>query len=232
MQVFFDGSFTEAPADLDGWISPGDCAVISIDMHEGHLSPEADCPCPCPRARDIVAPIDAFHRAARARGVPVIHVRSVLRRGGADDLAGRHPAAWRSLVALSGQSIPNIAEHALEGSRWNDFATEVLEEDLIVQTKRRLSAFYPTDLDFLLRSMGVKRVVIDGCMTDVCVLNATFDASNLGYRVAVPYELTRGSGPELEGAALKIISGSTGLVMRTADILARWDAVLPAMAES
>lgn len=206
------------------WCSRHDCAVVSIDMHQGHLSEDPMCPCPAPRGREIIAPVDAFHRRARALGVPIVHVRSTLRKTGEDDLKGRHPAAWRTLVQLYADPIPGIAEHAIEGSRWTEFATEVLDTDLIVQTKRRLSPYYPTDLDFLLRSMGVKRVVFNGGMTDCCVLNATFDASNLGYRVCVAADLVRGSDAELEAAALSIVSYHTGLVMKADEILAVWEA--------
>ena len=76
------------------------------------------------------------------------------------------------------------------------FATEVAETDQVVQTKKRLSAFYPTDLDFLLRNMGVKRLVLNGCMTDCCILNSAFDASNLGYRVTVARNMVRGTNPK------------------------------------
>jgi biuret amidohydrolase len=52
----------------DRWRS----AVVSIDMHQGHLADTPDCPCPAPRARELVAPIDAFHDQARRLGVPII----------------------------------------------------------------------------------------------------------------------------------------------------------------
>lgn len=225
MKAIVRGIEKEIPeAPFRDWCSRHDCAVVSIDMHQGHLSEDPMCPCPAPRGREIIAPVDAFHRRARALGVPIVHVRSTLRRTGEDDLKGRHPAAWRTLVQLYADPIPGIDAHAIEGSRWTEFATEVLDADLIVQTKRRLSPFYPTDLDFLLRSMGVKRVVFNGGMTDCCVLNATFDASNLGYRVCVAADLVRGSDAELEAAALAIVSYHTGLVMTSAEILAAWEA--------
>ncbi|MCC6001776.1 MAG: cysteine hydrolase [Pararhodobacter sp.] len=223
MRAIVYGEEKDVSLDIFGdWVSRADTAIVSIDMHQGHLSEDPLCPCPAPRGRAIIAPVNSFHRAARALGVPIVHVRSVLRRGGEDDLKGAFPAAWRSLVTLYAAPIPGIDQHAIEGSRWTEFATEVLDDDLIVQTKRRLSPFYPTDLDFLLRSMGVRRLVLNGGMTDCCVLNASFDASNLGYRVCVAADLVRGSNPEIEDAALKIISLHTGLVMQSDVILARW----------
>jgi nicotinamidase-related amidase len=224
MKAYVYGVKKEIPAKFSEWVSRPDTAVVSIDMHEGHLAADGNCPCPAPRGIEIIEPVNAFHRAARARGIPIVHVRSVLRRTGEDDLKGQHPAAWRALTELHELDIPTLDEHALEGSRWTQFVTEVLDTDLIVETKRRLSAFYPTDLDFLLRSMGIKRIVLNGGMTDCCVLNASFDASNIGYRVCVAADLVRGSGPDLEDAALKMVSIHTGLVMDAADILAQWDA--------
>ena len=223
MKALVYGAEKDLPEEtFSEWVSRADTAIISIDMHEGHLSEDPMCPCPAPRGREIIAPVNAFHRKARALGVSIIHVRSILRKGGQDDLAGAHPAAWRTLFPLTVGAIPGEAEHALEGTKWTEFSTEVLEEDLIVETKRRLSPFYPTDLDFLLRSMRIKRVVLNGGMTDCCVLNATFDASNIGYRVCVAADLVRGTNEEMEDAALKMVSLHTGLVMQSEEILRVW----------
>lgn len=197
-------------------------AILSIDMHRGHLDDSPDCPCPAPRARELVAPINAFHTAARALGVPIIHVRSVLRRGGVDDIAGI-PSAWRRTFPLYVGAIPNSDAHAIEGSQWTEFVTDVLETDLIVETKRRLSAFYPTDLDLLLRNMDVKTVVLDGGFTDCCILNTAFDAANRTYRVVVLKDLVRGTDENLEAAALAMISLHLGLVTTSSDLLTEWE---------
>jgi nicotinamidase-related amidase len=225
MQVFVYGKPREIGAEFADHLDPRHTAIVSIDMHRGHLEDSPDCPCPAPRARDVVAPINAFHTAARALGVPVIHVRSVLRRGGADDLAGI-PSAWRRTFPLHVGPIPNSDAHAIEGSRWTAFVTEVLDGDLIVETKRRLSAFYPTDLDFLLRNMGVRSVVLDGGFTDCCILNTAFDAANRTYRVVVPRDLVRGTDAYLEDAALAMISLHLGLVTDSAALLAEWSRAL------
>jgi nicotinamidase-related amidase len=212
-----------APADFADYLDPATTAVISIDMHRGHLEDSPDCPCPAPRARDVVAPIDAFHRAARALAVPIVHVKSVLRPGGADDLAGI-PAAWRRTFPLHMGAIPNADAHAIEGSRWTEWVTEVLPQDLRVENKRRLSAFYPTDLDFLLRNQRITTVVLDGGFTDCCVLNTAFDANNHNYRVVVLRDLVRGTDDHLEAAALSMVSLHLGLVMDSAALLAQWNA--------
>jgi biuret amidohydrolase len=221
MRIHVYGASRDVVSGFDDYLDPARTAVVSIDMHRGHLDPSPDCPCPAPRARDIVAPIDAFHDGARAMGVSIIHVRSVLRRSGIDDIKGIS-AAWRRTFPLYVGAIPNSDAHAIEGSPWTEFVTRVAPEDLLVETKKRLSAFYPTDLDFLLRNMRVETIVLDGGFTDCCVLNTAFDASNHNYRVIVARDLVRGTDDSLEAAALAMVSLHLGLVVDSADLLAEW----------
>ena len=211
----------ELGTQFDDYLDPASTAVISIDMHRGHLEASPDCPCPAPRARDLVAPIDRFHDAVRALGARIVHVKSVLRPGGADDLNGI-PSAWRRTFPSHVGEIPNAAAHAIEGSRWTEWVTRVESVDMRVENKRRLSAFYPTDLDFLLRNQRVTTVVLNGGFTDCCVLNTAFDANNHNYRVIVLRDLVRGTDAHLESAALSMISLHLGLVLDSQDLLAEW----------
>ncbi len=153
MKAYFDSIEKEVPEGLrEVFLDRHDTAVITIDMHDGHLSTDPDCPCPSPRGREIIEPLNHFMDEARALGLPVIHVRSTLRRDGADEKL--FPSAWRMVFPVTVGEIPNIAEHALEGTRWNRMSIDVHDEDYMVTTKKRLSAFYPTDLELLLRNLG------------------------------------------------------------------------------
>lgn len=210
--------------DYRAYFDPAKTAIVSIDMHEGHLSDSPDCPCPAPRGRRLVEPIDRFHDAARERGVRVVHVRTGLRPSGADDINGI-PSAWRLGFGEFVGGIPNVAEHGIEGTIWTRLQTRVEPTDEIVSSKKRLSAFYPSDLDFLLRQMGVTTIVLTGIMTDCCVLSTAFEASNMNYRVITVNDLTAGTNEELEDAALKIMSLNTGLVLDADDVLEAWAAV-------
>lgn len=207
----------------EAYLDPIRTAVVSIDMHEGHLSESPDCPCPAPRARAIVDAVDGFHDRARALGARVVHVRTGLRPSGADDVKGV-PSAWRLGFGEWVGGIPNVDEHGIEGTQWNRFRTRVEPQDEVVNSKKRLSAFYPTDLDFLLRQMDVTTVVLTGAMTDCCILNTAFDASNRNYRVITARDLVAGTNDELEDAALKMMSLNTGLVMDGDDIVEAWEA--------
>jgi nicotinamidase-related amidase len=213
------------PLQFADYLDPTTTAVISIDMHRGHLDDSPECPCPAPRARDVVAPIDAFHDEVRALGGRIVHVKSTLRPDGVDDVRGI-PSAWRRTFPLHVGAIPNADAHAIEGSPWTEWVTRVEPGDMRVENKRRLSAFYPTDLDFLLRNQRITTVVLDGGFTDCCVLNTAFDANNHNYRVIVLRDLVRGTDPQLEAAALTMVSLHLGLVMESHDLLTQWRGAL------
>ena len=223
MNIYVYGEKRKLPAGFEEFVDPEHTAIISIDMHRGHLADSADCPCPAPRAREIVGPIDRFPDMGSGLGIPIVHVKTVLRKSGIDDVKGLK-AAWRLVFPLYVGKIPNADQHAIEGTRWTELMTRVEPDDIIVDSKKRLSIFYPTDLDFLLQNMGVRRVVLNGGFTDCCVLNAAFDASNRNYRVTVVRDLVRGTNEEMEDAALKMISLHLGLVMDSIDLLESWRA--------
>lgn len=205
---------------FDLFLDPGKTAVITIDMHRGHLDNDPDCPCPSPRAREIVEPLNGFTASCRQLGIPVIHVRSILRRDGSDDING-NVSAWRLVFPMTVGPIPGSRDHALDGTKWNEFAVEVKDNDYIVNGKKRLSAFYPTDLELLLRNMRKDTLVLTGTMTDCCVLNTAFDGANRDFRVVVPRDLCRGF-EGLEEPALRIISLHLGLVVDSADLIQEW----------
>jgi nicotinamidase-related amidase len=221
MEAYFFGERKPIPAGFEEWLDPGVAAAVSIDMHRGHLDEDPDCPCPSPRGREIIEPINSFHRACRHLGVPVIHVKTGLRPSGVDDTRG-FTSAWRLTFPVTAGAIPGIDRHGLMGTRWVELMTEVAPDDLVVDNKKRLSIFYATDLDFLLRQMRRRTVVLTGGMTDCCVLNAAFDAANRDYRVVVPADLVRGFSPEIDDAALRIVSLHLGLVVESATLLATW----------
>ena len=65
-------------------------------------------------------------------------------------------------------------------------------------------------------------VVLDGCLTNCCVLNSALDASSLGYHVVVAADPVAGTNAAPEGAALRIVAMHLGRVMDAVGILAAW----------
>jgi ureidoacrylate peracid hydrolase len=60
--------------------------------------------------------------------------------------------------------------------------------DEIVLPKTSSSVFISTNLDYVLRNLGVRSLVIAGVLTDQCIDSAVRDACDLGYLVTVPID--------------------------------------------
>jgi ureidoacrylate peracid hydrolase len=56
----------------------------------------------------------------------------------------------------------------------------------IVFPKTSSSVFISTNIDYVLRNLGTRYLIIAGCLTDQCVDSAVRDACDLGYLVTVP----------------------------------------------
>ena len=69
------------------------------------------------------------------------------------------------------------------GTEFHPKAAPVGDESII--TKHRVSAFYATELELLLRTMKVDRVLIAGVATDLTVEAAARDAHDRDFRVTV-----------------------------------------------
>ena len=58
--------------------------------------------------------------------------------------------------------------------------------DEMVFAKTSSSVFISTNIDYVLRNLGTRYLIIAGCLTDQCVDSAVRDACDLGYLVTVP----------------------------------------------
>ena len=58
--------------------------------------------------------------------------------------------------------------------------------DEMVFPKSSSSVFVSTHIDYVLRNLGTRFLIIAGCLTDQCVDSAVRDACDLGYLVTVP----------------------------------------------
>jgi nicotinamidase-related amidase len=120
--------------------------------------------------------IDAFRDA----GTPVIYVRNAFRPG-IPDVNPRNRRLHSRISALAEDGV-----HFGENDPATQFHPAVAPrpEDPIV-VKKRVSAFTGSDLDLLLRSLGVETVVLTGVSTGGVVLATTCEAYDRDYRVIV-----------------------------------------------
>ena len=86
------------------------------------------------------------------------------------------------------------------------------QADDIVVTKHRYNAFHGTDLDIILRSNGIRTVVITGVSTHVCVETTARDAFVRDFYTVVVGDGTAAYSAAEHDTALKLIDRFFGEV--------------------
>jgi ureidoacrylate peracid hydrolase len=76
-------------------------------------------------------------------------------------------------------------------------------DDEIVFPKTSSSVFISTNIDYVLRNLGTRYLIIAGCLTDQCVDSAVRDACDLGYLVTVPTDACVTQSAERQDWSLK-----------------------------
>lgn len=173
-------------------VDPKRTAVVTVDMHRGHLDPAvATMPVQADQAAAVVTAAERLLAGSRGLGCAVVHVvmHHWLRPDGTPENL-RNPF-WRAVEearqSLSPTARTTISGHNLPGS----VQTQIIPRlgprpgDHVVTSKHRLSAFFETDLDALLRGLGIETVVLIGINTNTCVLCSAFEAFNRDYAVVV-----------------------------------------------
>ncbi|MCX5939917.1 MAG: cysteine hydrolase [Cyanobium sp. LacPavin_0818_WC50_MAG_67_9] len=96
-------------------------------------------------------------------------------------------------------------------------ATQVIAElvpwpDELVLPKSASSPFSSTTLDYLLRNIGIRTLVVIGLLTDQCIDHTVKDAADRGYRVVCLTDACQAETPERHAAALACFQGYASLV--------------------
>lgn len=109
-----------------------------------------------------------------------------------------------------------LPEHCIAGTQdaefFKGFGPSGDSNEFLIN-KRRMSAFFATDLDLLLRETSIGRLVIAGSKANVCVRATVQDAFSLGYRCLVPRDAVNSNRPSLADAALEDIDRYMGWVV-------------------
>ncbi len=81
------------------------------------------------------------------------------------------------------------------------------QDDEIILPKSSSSVFISTNIDYILRNLGVKQLVLSGFLTDQCVESAVRDACDLGYLVTLVTDACMTFSQQRHDNSLKTIRG-------------------------
>jgi biuret amidohydrolase len=204
-------------------LNPKETAVVTIDMHRGHLDMEvATMPTKPEDARRVISKSKEILDHARSMKIPVIHVVLVYRKIPGIGSEGMVSHFWKALHAAQGDTDrltpgrkSTVREHNVEGSRGTEIIADLYRPgDYVINNKKRLDCFYGTDLRILLETLRIRTVVLMGINTNTCVLNTAFTAFNFDYRVVVLSDCVASMyGDDLHVLGLQNISRCLGWVV-------------------
>lgn len=174
-------------------IDPRTAALLIIDMQHGFIdSSSALC------VKGAAATVPACARvldAARGLGMPVFHVVREYAEDGSDVEACRRDAwvAGGRPVSRACASPRSLEEPAPLAPQPGDR----------VLVKPRFSAFFATELDLVLRRLGVGTVVIIGTTTPNCIRTTCYDALCLDYNAVIVEDCTSSRTPAVQTANIE-----------------------------
>ncbi len=160
-----------------------------VDWLGADLSPE----------RAPIKPLQALLPVLRSAGVPVIW----LNWGNRPDRKNLAPTTLYVFnhdgngIGIGG-ALPGNGAHLLEKDSWSAAVVDELEqlpEDIKVD-KYRISGFWDTPLDSILKNLDVKTLFFSGVNTDQCVLHSLTDAHFLGYNCVLVEDCCGTTSPD------------------------------------
>jgi ureidoacrylate peracid hydrolase len=170
-------------------------ALLVIDMQNGLLHPEGSVTRdsdPMFEVERVVAESVQLVAEARSAGLPVIYTQHVFR-----------PDYVDVPVRLRSRALFKVGAHSLVKGSWDAAVADELKPldgDLVVE-KNRYDAFLYTDLELVLRTIGIGHLLVCGVATNVCVESTVRSAEQRDFKVTVASDCTSGAA-EYHHAAL------------------------------
>jgi nicotinamidase-related amidase len=212
------------PAEIREQIDIDSSALLLIDMQRRHLDLDVGYhTLPADRAMSVVENGARAVRAAREAGMKVVHVGTWSRLPSPwGQVDGGNPfMRWQTGKTIPGASFVRQSGKCVEGSVWAEFmpGLEPANHEPLIK-KLRYSGFYATDLERVLRTLGVETLFIAGVNTNNCVLGTSFDAHARDFRVILVEEACGSmNGQEYHEAALRQVEAALGWVARLPELL-------------
>ena len=103
-------------------------------------------------------------------------------------------------------------------------AIGVAPEDIVLPRHHGLGPMTGTQLDSMLRNLGVTTIVGVGVSVNIGMTNFAFDAVNRGYQMVMPRDAVAGVPAEYAEAVLANTLHLVAVLTTTADVLTAWEA--------
>ena len=200
--------------ELTDLVQPGHTAIVTQECQGAVIGPHAGPALLAEEARRVALPnIVRLLPVARAAGVRVVHCLVQQRP---DGLGSNHNAK----IFAIGRGEVNI----LPGTPGAAVLPELGPEptDLVLSRWHGVGPMGGTDLDAVLRNLGVTTIVVVGVSLNIAIPNVVMDAVNAAYRVVVPQDAVAGIPTEYGAAVIANTLSLLATITTTDDLLRVW----------
>ena len=203
--------------DLAELVSPWRTAVVTSEIQNGVVGDQAALPALAAAARPTMLPaLTRLVKAARTAGAEVVHATFERRVDG----KGTNTNA-RLFAGVAKSSVK-----LLPGSDATKVVAEVgvMPTDLVLTRTHGLNPMSGTDLDPVLRNLGVTTIVVAGVSVNVAITNLVMDAVNRGYDVVLPRDAVCGVPADYAEAVIDNTLSLLATVTTVDQLIATWEA--------
>ncbi len=223
--IFPSYPLTSSEIELD----PKECALLIIDMQNDFLHPEgvfAKRKVDVSGAREIVKPLAGAADACRRAGMKVVYTQTTHREDLCDmGRMHREMLYARNNAALGIGSKVGPSDKKLGGlirGSWNAAIVDELAPvsgDVVVDAKHKFNSFYQTDLEMILRNLGVKTLLFAGVTGSICVETTFREAYMRDFRCVLLEDCTWERLPEWMEATKRILSVNFGYLSTSDNLI-------------
>ena len=200
--------------------APGHTAIVTQECQGAVMGPQAGLAMLAQEARRVALPnIVRLLPAARAAGVRVVHC-VVQRRP--DGLGANHNAKIFAIGRGPGTDRVDITPGTPGATLLPELGPE--PTDLVLSRWHGIGPMGGTDLDAVLRNLGVSTIVVVGVSLNIAIPNVVMDAVNAAYRVVVPSDAVAGIPAEYGEAIINNTLSLLATITTTDDLINAWKA--------